>query len=275
MTQLLTQLKSSLEQNPNLNEEAKESLFILVQRMHQKMNLPTDLLIERLKNVSLEQSSKLLDQDAYHYNVAENNVRFRLDKMDDQTNTLCQAVLEMAIVRQAGKGIDHEDVVAIKRGSLEIFANYLVQNNGEYGISEDEQIIVNLMDILTEGKILEGFVKDDSRIIKSALQMSNLLVVNCEANYNSQARKQGRQSHLGEIEKTLINRFFEQSPEKIQGKITDFESNLVMSPHVMGNPNQYRSLSEVAVHYQAKKASYIAQMGLIQASHIEQIEKAK
>lgn len=271
---LLTQLKSSLDENPNLNLEAKESLFLLTERMYQRMNLPTDLLVSRLKTVSLEQSSKFLDQDAYHYNMVENVVRFRVDKTDDQAHTLCQALLEMAIIAQPNKGMDAEEVTAIKKGALEIFANNLVQNNGEFGISEDEQVIVNLMDTLAEGKILQCFVKNDSEEMVQVLQANNLLTTNSRANYNEQSRKRGQRSQLGEIEIALVNRFFEQSPDKIQKQMPDFEANLITNPQVMANPTQYMSLTKVNEYYQTKKMRQIEQI-FAQMQEIEFIEKAK
>lgn len=271
--ELLTQLKSSLNENPNLNLEAKENLFLLSERMYQRMNLPTHLLVDRLKTVSLEQSPKFLDQAAYHYNMVENVVRFRVDKSDDHAHTLCQALLEMAIIAQPKKGMDAEEVVAIKKGTLEIFANNLVQNNGEYGISEDEQVIVNLMDTLTEGKILEEFVKDDSQGIMEALRENNLLTANFRSNYNEQSRRHGQRSQLGEIEISLINRFFEQSPDKIQRQMPDFEANLITSPQVMANPSQYMSLTDVKAYYQSKKMGQIAQMFV--QPQVEELEKAK
>lgn len=249
MQAFMKQVQDSLEQNEKLNNESKQNLFFLVKKMYRKMTLPRQLLVERLKTVSLEEGSKFLDREAYHYNINENNIRFRIDKIGDHQNVLCQALLEMAIIKESGKGLDDQELYATKKGSLEIYANYLVGNDSEFGISEDEQIITNLMNILTENKILAATLKDDGVLLKTTLQEYDLTNINNFANYNAKSR-QTHLSQLAEIEKLLIYCFFYcQSQEKVVQNQGDFFTSLVGNPNIMGKPENYLGLQEVKPYF--------------------------
>ena len=260
----LNQLKASLEKNKKLSEPTKESIFLLAQEMYLKfqtgysayfnMNFPKERLLQRLETMSISLGSKLADHEAYQYDMIENKVRMRPDLVGDGRNVLCQSLLEMAFIESTNKGMNEESLIAIKRGMLEILANHLVENDSEFGIAEDEQIIVNLMDIITDGKLLTGFVYDSSEIVEGALQESNLVVISDYANYNYMARKHSASSQLADIEIRLITHFFNRSDsKKIQIQMDDFEACLVSHPQVMANPEQYRNLQKVGSRFQTLK----------------------
>lgn len=252
----LVQLKQSLDQNQKLNDYTKESLYLLVQEMYQKMNLPKKLLLERLKTVSFVQGSKMMDYDAYQYYMEQNEVRFQPDLVGDERNVICQALLEMAIIKEADKGMNDREFVAIKKGMLEIFANNLVQNESECAIAEDEQVIANLINVISDGKVLEAFVNDNGALLNKVLEIGNfgLKIANDYANYNCIFRKRGFQSQLASIEMILMKCFFNREDRiKVQEQIPEFEAYLVSNPKVMSHPEQYRGLKMVAENYQHLK----------------------
>ena len=254
----LVQLKQSLDQNQKLNDYTKESLYLLVQEMYQKMNLPKKLLLERLKTVSFVQGSKMMDHDAYQYYMEQNEVRFQPDLVGDERNVICQALLEMAIIKEADKGMNDREFIAIKKGMLEIFANNLVQNESEYAIAEDEQVIANLINVISDGKVLEAFVNDNGALLNKVLEIGNfgLKIANDYANYNCIFRKRGFQSQLASIEMILTRCFFDREDSiKVQQQIPEFEAYLVSNPKVMSHPEQYRGLQIVAENYQRLKDS--------------------
>lgn len=254
MQAFIQQVKSSLEQNSNLNEKAKENIFLIVQKIDsemqtvyasqfsQKDSMPTNLLIERLKTLSLKMGSEFLNQEAYEYNIGDNTIYFRSKEIEErsQCNILCQALLELIYIkdpRKVERGIDGRKFVAIKKGTLEILANFIVQNDGEKGIAEDEQIIVNMMNIITDGKILECFLQADSKRLEEIImnQEYRLMSINSYANYNA-IYKNG--SQLGNIQQMLIDAFFSLPKEEIKSeKIADLE--LYISPKTMCFSSHY------------------------------------
>ncbi len=265
MQTFMKQVQNSLAQNEKLNEEAKQNLLLLVKEMYRQMTLPRELLVERLKTVSLEEGAKFINREAYHYNIEENSICFQMDQIGDQKNGLCQALLEMAIIKESGKGLDDQSLYAIKKGALEIYANYLVGNDSEFGISEDEQIITNLMNILTENQILVATLKDDGELLKKVLFENNLTIINDYANYNAVHRQNGGLSQLNEIEKSLIYHFFDlpkeemekkQKIEKIGRYKWYFWANIVSSPNVMKNPKNYLGLTKINEYFKQRFREY-------------------
>ncbi len=265
MQTFMKQVQNSLAQNEKLNEEAKQNLLLLVKEMYRQMTLPRELLVERLKTVSFEEGAKFINREAYHYNIEENSICFQIDQIGDQKNVLCQALLEMAIIKESGKGLDDQSLYSIKKGALEIYANYLVGNDSEFGISEDEQIITNLMNILTENQILVATLKDDGELLKNILFKHKLAIINDYANYNAVHRQNGGLSQLNEIEKSLIYHFFALPKEEMEKKRKiekigryekDFRANIVSCPNVMKNPKKYFGLTKLDAYYEQQSIEY-------------------
>lgn len=262
MQVFLQQIKNSLNQNPNLKEpeDFKEDLFRLIQTMCERakmyhINLKrAGLLVERLKTFSIEGGSKFVDTAPYHYNVQTNKVVLNPEQIDDFENTICQALLEMVLIKEPGKGIDKPENVALKRGTLEIFANNLVGNKGEKQIFEDEQIIVNLMNCITKGQLLDSILTGNNELLERTIQEHELEVIRDHANYNLVHRQQYNLplSKLPEIEQSLICNFFRRDSEKKYYSIeerTKFTSLLVFDANVLGNPQKYIGMNRVQTRY--------------------------
>ncbi len=254
----------NLNQNQILTEEVKEQIFMVIQEMHQKMqalgvSLPEDLLLERIKNVSIEIGNKFLNKEAYQYNAEANKLTFSVDNIEkeNQANVVCQALFALAYIQDSKKpekGIDGKEFFAITKGAFEIFANNIVPNNGEKGSYEDEQIIINLVNDVTDGKLLDGILQADSEKIRETIEKYNLSTSNHYANYNLIARKSGcLNSQLGEIQKQLIDHFFEKSPVEIKKQLHTIESHLATTPEMMSNPSQYRDLPQINHFFRKKK----------------------
>lgn len=269
MQVFLQQIKNSLNQNPNLKEpeDFKEDLFRLIQTMCERakiyhINLKrSGLLVERLKTLTIEGGSKLVNPAPYCYDVKSNKVVINPDQIEDVENIFCQTILEMVLVKEPEKGIDEKNNTAIKRGTLEILANNLVGNNGEKQIFEDEQIVVNLMNCITKGQLLDSILTGNNEMLEKVIQEYRLEVTRDYANYNLVYRQQHKipMSELPHIEQNLIRIFFRRATEKncySEEDIKTFTSLLVCDARVMGSPEKYRELSRVAVCYQFEKEQY-------------------
>lgn len=272
MQEFLQQIKNSLDQNQHLNEEAKENIFLMTQVIYGKMqsvyhaifssevSFPTNLIIERLKTLTLKQGSEFLNQEPYEYNIKENTIYFRSKEMDveSQANVLCQSILELAYIKAPNKverGIDAQKFVAIKKGTLEIFANYIVQNSGEKAIAEEEQSIVNMMNIITDGKILECFLQADGKKLEEIIKNSefHLIGANSYANYNAVYKNAGQ---LGNVQQLLIDSFFKLPKEKVNEKLTDFESHI--DSKVICRPIRYDKSVSVIAYFQNIKNRFVS-----------------
>ncbi len=262
----LKQLENTLEMNSHLTDEAKENIFYLVQIMYQEyqiqyklplnVNFPTELLLQRLQTLSLVKGTQYIDYDAYHYDINQNQVHIRPELSGCDANTLAQLLLEMAFIKEPNKGMNDKGLIFIKRGMLEMLANHLIGNEGEKGIAEDEQIIINLMETMTNGKILEGFLHDDSAMVEQSIQENDLMIIKDYANYNYHARKKGVRSQLGDIEMRLIVHFFNQNdPKKIYSEMDSFEAQLVSNPNIMNDSSQYMNLEKVKTYFDSFKDS--------------------
>ncbi len=266
MQALIQQVKMSLDQNQNLNESAKESIFLIIQEMYHKMSLmgvsiPEVLLIEKLKNVSIEEGQKFINREIYEYKEEENKLVFSVDKIEEesQANVLCQALFAMSYIQDSKKpsiGIDGKQFAALLKGAFATFANHIIPYDGKQGYYEDEQIIVNLMNDLTNGTILEALLQDDNQKLEKSIQEHNLLIVNSYANYNLIAHPAGCKSQLGRIEKQIITQFFQQTPVVIRDQIETFKFHLVETPYIMSNPNQYDDLYSVKEFMNLKEQEY-------------------
>lgn len=266
-------LKSSLKQNSNINVEGKTYIFNLVQFIYQKMEkqyhitLPKEQIIERLKTFSIAESSKLASPEPLEYNIVQNKIVIQADAIEDHNHAFCQALLEMALVKEVGKGIDNRNFLAIKKGILEICANNLVGNNGEKGIYEEEQEIVNLMDVIAEGQILDSFIKGDGKKLEETIQKYRFTGIRDWANYNLSYRFNSttvqnkndikKVSSFIEIRKSLIVHFFNQSSDKIDLQMKSFEANL-------GIPNGMHSKDEIINYYYYKKNQQNVELNLLQ-----------
>lgn len=272
MQVFLQQVKNSLDQNPNLkkSEEFKNDLFRLIQKMCESskiyhMNLKrAGLLIERLKTFSIEGGSKFIDTAPYRYSLETNKVVLNPDQIGDFENTICQALLEMVLVKEPRKGIDSPENIAIKRGTLEIFANNLVGNSGEKQIFEDEQIVVNLMNCITKGKLLNSILTGNNELLEQTIREYQLEIIRDHANYNLVYRQQYNLplSELPQMEKNLIRNFFRRASEKNCYSIEEhakFNSLLVFDANVMGNAEKYIGLDRVQSCYKLGQQEYMGQ----------------
>ncbi len=271
--QELQQIKDSLNINPNLNKNAKNTIFLLLQNMKNKMvqtyqlTLPTNLLIERLQTVSLFKSGEFINKDLYQYNIQENIIYLKMKEIKkegiSETYLLAQALLEMAYIKnpkKAERGIDGQEFVAIKKGTIEILANNLVGNDGERGISEDEQIFVNMANIITNGEISQAFLEQNDQKLRSVLlnKKYRLLGANGLANYNAVYSTKG-DSQLGNVEMQLIDSFFRLPDEEVKEKLLQFEAHVISNPNVMSRPNKYNSLVSITSYFQSKKYMFQSQ----------------
>lgn len=271
MQEFLQQVKNSLAQNQNLEETDKEQIFSMLQVIYDSMqifydktqeqhivSMPTELLIERLKTISFQKGSELLTKEVYEYRMNENSVYIREKEIMSyaQDNILCQVLLEMAYVREphkVTKGIDGQEFYAIKKGILEIFANNIVPNNSEKIFAEDEQIVVNLMDIINNGRVLESFLQADNKKLKDCLFNVPLTNANNLANYNSYY-KNDHTTQLGNIEMHLIDAFFRQSKQIVNDTIEIFEANLFGQINILSK--NYENVISVTDYFEAQKAKY-------------------
>lgn len=277
MQEFLQQVENSLKQNQNLNEEAKESIFLMAEVIYDKMqnycskfssevSFPTNLLIERLKTLTLKLGSEFLNQEPYEYNMNENTIYFRTKEIENESekNIFCQSLLELAYIKNPNKverGIDPK-FIAIKKGTLEIFANNIVQNDGEKAIAEDEQTIVNMMDIITDGKILECFLQADGKKLEDVIKNPeyHLIVVNSYANYHAVYKNKNEKyknvNQFGNVEQFLIDAFFKLPTDKIKEKMTEFEAHI--NSNAVCRPINYSKNVSVGEYFRDTKNKFLS-----------------
>lgn len=144
----LDQIKISLQNNPNLNDEIRYKLFELVKVFNKKLpDVDLTRLGDRLKTVSIGKISKLERKGTYYYDVFKNQILFSkaIEGPYDIDHLLMKALLQMSTSTNTFTGFHSDERLrALNLAYTEILANYIIGNEGESDL-EEEMLVANLI----------------------------------------------------------------------------------------------------------------------------------
>lgn len=174
MDSLLEQIKASLENNPNLNEEMRNKLFELIVVFHNKLpDINLIKLNEKIKNVKFGKIGKFERKGTYYYDVFKNEILFSKDLEGDYDidNLLMKAILQMTTSTNHFTGFNSDDRLRVLNlAYTEILANYIVGNEGNSDL-EEEMLITNLLShIVGRDTMFNSYFTNNGEPIIRAMQ---------------------------------------------------------------------------------------------------------
>lgn len=171
---LLEEIKVSLQNNPNLNQEIKIKMLGLVNIFHKKLpEIDLSRLNEKLKTVKFSRMSKLERKGVYYYDLFKNEILFTSDlKYNyDIDHLLMKAILEMSTATSSFTGFNSDERLrALNLAYTEILSNYIVGNEGDSDL-EEEMLVTNLLShIIGKEAMFHSYFSNDGDTIIKAMQ---------------------------------------------------------------------------------------------------------
>lgn len=170
----LDQIKVSLQNNPNLNDDIRNKMFELVTVFHKKLpEINLSKLNEKLKTVSFGRIGKLERKGTYFYDVFKNQILFsrNLESNYDIDHLFMKSILQMSTSAESFTGFDSDDRLnAINLAYTEILANYIIGNEGDSDL-EEEMLITNLLShIVGKDTMFNSYFMNNGEPIIKAMQ---------------------------------------------------------------------------------------------------------
>lgn len=173
----LEDVKLSLDNNQNIDDELKDNIYILTQIFHSKYpEIDLTNLCNNLKTLKIVKSSKFLNKRVSKYNFMTNTLEFNVEKIAEGYDMKHMMMFELLnIITNNGKmtGFNLNDKFrALNAGYTEILANNLVGNEGEISNLEPEVISTNMISLVIGDNILFNayFNNDAESLAKSMLE---------------------------------------------------------------------------------------------------------
>ena len=171
---VLEQIKVSLKNNPNLNDDIRNKFIELILVLNKKMpDVDLSRLNEKLKTVKLGKISKFERKGTYYYDVFKNEILFSnsLEGNYDINHLFIKAILEMSTSTNTFTGFNSDDRLrALNLAYTEILANYITGNEGESDL-EEEMLITNLLShIVGKDTMFNSYFMNDGKPIIKAMQ---------------------------------------------------------------------------------------------------------
>ena len=167
----LNEIKNSLNSNPNLTDDIKESLMELISLFNSKFpNVDLTNLNNRLKTLKIIKGSKYLVKRSSSYNPINNEILINMSKINenDCRHVLMREILNVITARDNFTGFNQDNAYeALNIGYTERLANFLVGNEtvSEY---EDEIVASNILEkIIGEDKMFNAYFNNDANLILS------------------------------------------------------------------------------------------------------------
>lgn len=167
-------IKTSLDNNTNLNDEIRNKLLYLVTTFHQKLpEIDLSRLNERLKTVNFKKIGKYEKIGVYHYDVLKNEILLSNDiKLNfDIDHILTKAILEMSTSTDTFTGFNSDERLrALNLAYTEILANNIIGNEGDSDL-EEEMLVTNLLShVVGKDTMFNSYFSNNGDLIIKAMQ---------------------------------------------------------------------------------------------------------
>lgn len=166
----LNEIRNSLNSNPYLTDDIKESFMELIGLFNSKFpDVDLSNLNERLKTLKVLRGSKFLIRNSSYYDPIENEMRFCLTKIDDAIDCkhiLMRELLNIITAKDNFTGFNKDNAYeALNIGYTEILTNYLVGNEEECEY-EDEVVATNMIaQIIGNDALYKAYFTNDVNLI--------------------------------------------------------------------------------------------------------------
>lgn len=170
---IMDTIKKALDMNANLSSAVKSNIFELTNIFHKNFpEIALDNLKNRLTTLEIKKLNRFLNNDISMYSNIDNILYLNNEKLSkeyDAKHVLMYELLNIISSTDTQKGFIRDGKFeALNVGYTEILANYLVGNEGEKTIYQEQAIETNLISILVGNDILKKayFTNDTDLLIK-------------------------------------------------------------------------------------------------------------
>lgn len=168
---ILESIKASLDENVNLSSEVKDNIFELVNILHTKLpDVDLSNFVEPLKTLQVKKLNKFISSEVSRYSHVENILYLNSEKLTDDydgKHILMFELLNILTTKDGKRGfIEDGRFEALNVGFTEILANFLVGNECERSLYQEQAIETNLISIIIGSDVLkEAYFKNDTAIL--------------------------------------------------------------------------------------------------------------
>lgn len=174
---IMDEIRKALDLNGNLSSGIKDNIFELTNILHNKLpEVNLENLRKRLSNLQIKKLNKFINNDVSMYSNVDNILYFNGDKLSgeyDARHVLMFEILNIATSTDTRRGfMENGRFEALNIGFTEIMANFLVGNEGEKAIFQEQAIETNLISIIIGNDILKKayFTNDTDYLIEELLK---------------------------------------------------------------------------------------------------------
>ncbi len=172
---MLENVFKAVDENPAIEEGLKQNIKELVTVFNGIFSsIPLDNLEQRLKTLRIEKSNRLVSKRIYKYLPKENVLTFDLKQIEagyDIKHVLMSSLLCIITAHDDTYGFDIDNrLVTLNVGYTEILSNFLVGNETEDVLFEDEIIATNVIsDFVGNDVLFEAYFKNQPNLVLDAL----------------------------------------------------------------------------------------------------------
>lgn len=171
----LEDVKVSLDNNPNLNDEIRDNIYGLIHLFHEKYpNVNLTNLCNHLKTLKIERVSKFASKRVSKYNPRTNVIELNIEKINegyDMKHVLMYELLNVITNNGEFTGFNKNDKFrALNAGYTEILANNLVGNDSDISLFEQDVISTNMIAlIIGEDAFFDSYFNNDANLIANKM----------------------------------------------------------------------------------------------------------
>ncbi len=179
---IMDAIKKALDMNGNLSSGIKDNIYDLVKIMHEKMpDVDLTNLKNRLATIQFKKINKFLSKDVSMYSNVDNILYFNNEKLNegyDAKHVLMFEILDIASSTDYKKGFSQEGrFEALNIGYTEILANFLVGNEGEKALYQQQAIETNLISIIVGSDLMrKAYFTNDTEILIGGFRAAGVSV---------------------------------------------------------------------------------------------------
>ncbi len=171
----LDEIFKTLEQNKNIDKAVKgdmAELIIIFNKFFPTVNLNN--LNERLKDLKIDRTNKFVSKKIVNYYPLTNTLSFNVNEIKkgyDMRHVLMHGLLCIITAHDDTYGFDQNNkLLALNVGYTEILTNFIVGNNQELTLFDDEVIATNMVAALIGNDVLfESYFTNNSAKVVDAL----------------------------------------------------------------------------------------------------------
>lgn len=165
----------SLTMNTTLDDNVKEEikgLIIIFNKFFPNISLKN--LEERLKGLKVEKSSKFVSKRIFSYSPMTNTLSFNMEELEknyDSRHVMMSALLTIMTAHDNTYGFDQDNkLITFNTGYTEILSNFLVGNESELSLFDDEVIATNLIaEVIGNDTLFEAYFSNNPKLVMDAI----------------------------------------------------------------------------------------------------------